>query len=128
MVRGRAGESGPDRRITAESADGNILRMERPIGPLTLSEDDRRALAVWAADCAERTLSLFEVRAPNDLRPRDALDGVRAFAAATDEIHWAVSHASPAVRAVLSKLPPPPRDGPLGALINDLHKGIARSG
>ncbi|MEA2233634.1 MAG: hypothetical protein QOD83_3450, partial [Solirubrobacteraceae bacterium] len=33
---------------------------------LTLSEDDRRVLAVWAADCAERTLSLFEAQAPSD--------------------------------------------------------------
>jgi hypothetical protein len=40
---------------------------------LTLSEDDRRVLAVWAADCAERTLSLFEAQAPSDARPRDAI-------------------------------------------------------
>lgn len=37
-------------------------------------------LAVWAADCAERTLPLFEARAPSDTRPRDAIDGLRAFA------------------------------------------------
>jgi hypothetical protein len=49
-------------------------------GPLTLSEDDRRTLAVWAADCAERTLSLFERQAPGDTRPRDAIEGLRAFA------------------------------------------------
>lgn len=47
---------------------------------MTLSEDDRRLLAPWAADCAARTLSLFEARAPGDTRPRDAIDGVRAFA------------------------------------------------
>jgi hypothetical protein len=29
--------------------------MERRPGALTLSEDDRQVLAVWAADCAERT-------------------------------------------------------------------------
>jgi hypothetical protein len=33
-------------------------------GPLTLSEDERRALAVWAADCADRTLPLFETEVP----------------------------------------------------------------
>ena len=49
--------------------------MDRRPGALTLSEDDRRTLAVWAADCAERTLSLFEVRAANDARPRDAIEG-----------------------------------------------------
>ena len=52
----------------------------RQPGALTLSEEDRRVLAVWAADCAERTLPLFEARAPGDSRPRDAIDGVRAFA------------------------------------------------
>jgi hypothetical protein len=37
-------------------------------------------LAVWAADCAERTLPLFQARAPADTRPREAIDGLRAFA------------------------------------------------
>lgn len=54
--------------------------MGRRPGASTLSEDERRVLAVWAADCAERTLSLFEVQAPSDTRPRDAIDGLRAFA------------------------------------------------
>ena len=167
--------------------------MERRPGPLTLSEDDRRVLAVWAADCAGRTLALFESQAPNDTRPRHAIDGVRAFArgemrigpvralaaaahaaarevgdpaavsaaraaghaaatahmaahargaaayaavaaglaepadptVATDEIDWAVTHASPAVRDILLKLPPPPRGGTLGRLIGALHEGIA---
>jgi len=54
--------------------------MGRPLGPLTLSEDDRRVLADWAADCAERVLPLFEAQAPNDTRPRDAIEGVRTFA------------------------------------------------
>jgi hypothetical protein len=49
-------------------------------GPLTLSEEDRRAVAMWAADCAERVLPIFEVAAPDDSRPRDAIKGVRAFA------------------------------------------------
>ena len=49
-------------------------------GALTLSEDDRRVLAPWAADCAERSLALFEARAPGDRRPRDAIEGARAFA------------------------------------------------
>ncbi len=51
----------------------------RQPGALTLGEDERRVLAVWAADCAERTLPLFEAQAPGDSRPRDAIDGVRAF-------------------------------------------------
>jgi len=46
----------------------------------TLSEADRRALAAWAADCAERVLELFEAEAPTDDRPRDAVARARSFA------------------------------------------------
>jgi hypothetical protein len=52
----------------------------REPGALTLSEDDRRALAAWAADCAERALPLFAARATSDSRPGDAIAGARAFA------------------------------------------------
>ncbi|MBV9337735.1 MAG: hypothetical protein JO243_17760 [Solirubrobacterales bacterium] len=48
--------------------------------PQTLSEADRRLVAVWAADCAERVLGLFEAEAPSDSRPRDAIARLRAFA------------------------------------------------
>ena len=54
--------------------------MRRLPGPLTLGEEDRRVLAAWAADCAERVLPIFELAAPKDTRPRDAIEGVRAFA------------------------------------------------
>jgi hypothetical protein len=47
--------------------------MGRQPGALTLSEDDRRVLAAWAAACAARTLPLFEAEAPNDPRPRAAV-------------------------------------------------------
>ncbi len=171
-------------------AVGESSGMEREPGALTLSEDDRRVLAVWAADCAERTLSLFEAQALCDTRPRDAIDGLRAFAcgemrigkvralsarahaaareigdpaavaaaraagqaagvahmaahargaaayaakaaglaapheptAVADEVRWQQSHASPTVRDVLRRLPPPTRPtGMLGALISDMH-------
>ncbi len=48
--------------------------------PQTLSEDDRRIVAAWAADCAERVLELFEAEAPGNSRPRDAIARTRAFA------------------------------------------------
>jgi hypothetical protein len=48
--------------------------------PQTLSEADRRILATWAADCAERVLGLFEAEVPGDSRPRDAIARARAFA------------------------------------------------
>jgi hypothetical protein len=154
-------------------------------------------LASWAADCAERTLSLFEAQAPNDPRPRDAIGGLRAFArgemrigevralsaranaaarqvgdpaavaaaraagqaaavahmaahargasayaakatglaaphdptAVADEVRWQLSHASPAVRDVLRRLPPPTRSaGMLGAPIDDLYTKVAQGG
>ncbi|WP_374628679.1 putative immunity protein [Frankia sp. AgPm24] len=47
--------------------------------PQTLSEADRRLVAAWAADCAERVLGLFEAEAPKDDRPRAAIARTRAF-------------------------------------------------
>ncbi|MGH8988532.1 MAG: putative immunity protein [Acidimicrobiales bacterium] len=47
--------------------------------PQTLSEADRRLVAGWAADCAERVLGLFEAKAQNDNRPRAAIARARAF-------------------------------------------------
>jgi hypothetical protein len=47
--------------------------------PQTLSQAERRIVAVWAADCAERVLGLFEAEAPGDSRPRNAIARTRAF-------------------------------------------------
>jgi len=47
---------------------------------MKLSEGDRRQVGLWAADCAERVLPLFEAKAPSDTRPREAIEGIRAFA------------------------------------------------
>ncbi|WP_194410121.1 putative immunity protein [Microbacterium cremeum] len=47
--------------------------------PQSLSESDRRLVAAWAADCAERVLELFEAEAPDDDRARDAIERARAF-------------------------------------------------
>lgn len=46
----------------------------------TLSETDRRIVAAWAADCAERVLGLFEAEVPADGRPRALIGRARAFA------------------------------------------------
>jgi hypothetical protein len=48
--------------------------------PQTLSEAERRIVAAWAADCAERVLGLFEAEAPLDSRPRESIARTRAFA------------------------------------------------
>ncbi|MEH3089009.1 MAG: hypothetical protein PGN24_05165 [Microbacterium arborescens] len=53
--------------------------MARPLSPQTLTEPDRRLVAGWAADCAERVLPLFAAEAPDDDRPRDAIARARAF-------------------------------------------------
>jgi len=47
--------------------------------PQTLSEADRRLLALWAADCAARVLPLFEAEAGEDGRARDGIERARAF-------------------------------------------------
>ncbi|GGP71355.1 putative immunity protein [Streptomyces abikoensis] len=47
---------------------------------VTISDEGRRLLGLWAADCAERALPLFEATAPSDTRPREALEGIRAYA------------------------------------------------
>jgi hypothetical protein len=65
-------DGGPER--------GNAWQNPGVGSPQTLSEADRRIVAVWAADCAERVLGLFEAEAPGDSRPRDAIDRLRAFA------------------------------------------------
>ena len=44
-----------------------------------LSDEDLRVVALWAADCTERVLPLFEARAPDDARPRTAIEAIRAF-------------------------------------------------
>ena len=46
----------------------------------TLTDADHRLLALWAADCAEHVLALFEAAAPDDDRPRTALEHVRGWA------------------------------------------------
>lgn len=54
--------------------------MAHKLSPQTLSETDRRLVAAWAADCAERVLAVFETEAPTDDRARDAIARARAFA------------------------------------------------
>src|SRR5512141_3769 len=46
----------------------------------TLQDSDHYLLAVWAADCAQHVLHLFEEMQPNDDRPRRAIELARAWA------------------------------------------------
>ncbi|GMT96821.1 hypothetical protein KH5H1_09400 [Corallococcus caeni] len=43
-------------------------------------KSDHESLARWAADCAEHVLPHFEQKFPEDLRPRRALEAIRAWA------------------------------------------------
>jgi hypothetical protein len=45
----------------------------------TLSDRDHHLLALWAADCAEHVLHLFEEERPDDDRPRRAIELGRAW-------------------------------------------------
>jgi hypothetical protein len=44
-----------------------------------LTDEDHRLLALWAADCAEHVLPLFEAARPDDPRPRRAIELARAW-------------------------------------------------
>jgi hypothetical protein len=46
----------------------------------TLSLESLQAIGGWAADCAERALSVYETHADSDVRPRAAIAGIREFA------------------------------------------------
>ena len=47
---------------------------------MRLDKVDHRALAIWAAECAERVLPYFEEEYPKDNRPRKAVEAARAWA------------------------------------------------
>ena len=60
-----------------EAHDKLVVRRARLIEETAWSETTAR---LFAADCAERVLHIFERRHPNDGRPRDAITAARAFA------------------------------------------------
>jgi len=45
----------------------------------TLTDEDHRLLAVWAAECAGHVLHLFEEARPDDDRPRRAIEATYAW-------------------------------------------------
>ena len=54
--------------------------MARESKYFSLSLESLRSLGSWAADCAERALSVYENDANTDSRPRAAIEGIRIFA------------------------------------------------
>jgi immunity protein 5 of polymorphic toxin system len=45
----------------------------------TLTDADHHLLALWAAECAEHVLPLFEAVRPDEPRPREAVEAARAW-------------------------------------------------
>ena len=67
---------------------------------------DHRTLAIWAANCAERVLPLFEKEFPADERPRLAIIKLREWAR-TGEFHMTeVRRASLNAHAAARSMPP----------------------
>lgn len=69
----------------------------------TLQDADHHLLALWAADCAEHVLHLFEAVQPEDKRPRQAIELARAWThgeVTMSESRAAGGHAMAAARAL----------------------------
>lgn len=84
--------------ILSKVRDARLITVRR--GGM-LSDDDHHRLAIWAADCAEHVLSLFEATRPDDDRPRQAIALARAWArgeASMTESRTAAGHANAAAR------------------------------
>src|SRR5919205_189272 len=67
----------------------------------TLADSDHRLLALWAAECAEHVLDLFESAKPSDSRPRHAIEQARAWARGEitmSQARTAAGHANAAAR------------------------------
>jgi hypothetical protein len=67
----------------------------------SLLDADHHLLAIWAADCAEHVLHLFEGSRPGDDRPRRAIELARAWArgeVTMTQARTAAGHANAAAR------------------------------
>lgn len=77
------------------------------LSPQTLSLDDRRIVASWAADCAERVLVIYEDAVPDDTRVRAAIDQTRSFAAGELDVGDAVRYRGGDAGAAAREAPTP---------------------
>ena len=69
----------------------------------TLQDVDHHLLAIWAADCAQHVLHLFEERQPKDDRPHRAIELARAWARGEitmTQARMAAGHAMAAARVM----------------------------
>lgn len=58
-------------RLAVTALDGQIEDL--------VGRTDKRTVGIWAADCAERVLPIFEGRYPEDPRPRHAIESLREW-------------------------------------------------
>src|SRR6266699_4245888 len=65
-----------DTMIFSEPRDPRFITIRRGG---TLSDANHHLLAIWAAECAEHVLPLFEAVQPLDPRPRRAVEQARAW-------------------------------------------------
>lgn len=75
--------------------------------PQTLSVEQRRVVASWAADCAEHVLVIYEDAVPGDARVRAAIDQTRSFAAGELDVGVAVRHRGAQAGAAARQAPTP---------------------
>jgi hypothetical protein len=84
--------------ILPEVRDPRLVTIRRG-GSLT--DADHHLLALWAAECAEHVLGLFEAARPDDVRPRRAIEAARSWVAGAKpmmETRAAGGHAMGAAR------------------------------
>lgn len=72
----------------------------------TLTDEHHHLLMVWSVLCAERVLPLFEAVAPDDPRPREALEVARAWV--RGEVPMKVAHRTAFVANAAAKGAPDP--------------------
>ncbi len=65
-------------RLSDEAGDKIVVRRARLLEPIETINDV--TLRLFAADCAESVLHLFEAKQPEDDRPRKAIEAARAYA------------------------------------------------
>ncbi|WP_261566700.1 putative immunity protein [Frankia gtarii] len=66
------------RNLSREPTAVSIASQSTSTG--TPSPHSSDSIGIWAADCAERVLPLFDQKAPGDTRPREAIEGIRSYA------------------------------------------------
>lgn len=88
---------------------GSLDHYGRPVAvsPQTLSADDRRRVAAWAADCAGHVLEVYESVVADDPRVRDAIEQARAFAVGDLAIDEAIRRRGGRAGAAAREAPDP---------------------